>query len=348
MAIKRINKTQRIILLDQSGKNSYAPVDVTAIRIGDEHFVSRNVSVRDSSHVLLRQLVSGYVSLFQYERKGGTNLLLVEKDQTLTALNAAAPGTTLTTLLADCPLLTAPMAKASRRDLSRYVVDYNQCVKPNMPTTSLLSASRSVSVTVSPRLFLASGSFRFQESDGSKSAASTTWSTLGYGADIGLSWRSRLSASFTMALLRQEGRWNLDQTAKLVLLVDRLGEQTLFLNPNLRYSFTRTSQQKVVPYVQAGLVFNKLLSGEMVQSDRVYANPQTLIINQEAGLDELGWSAGLGINWHITSRWSAVGDFRWVYTKALNGYQVELRSTYAKLRPVNSSSIGSLGVSYSF
>jgi hypothetical protein len=353
LAIKRVNKTQRVILLDQSGKSSYTPGDVTAIRIGDEHFVSRNISVRDSSNVLLRQLVSGYVSLYQYERKGGANLLLAEKDQTLTTLNATSPGTTLTTLLTDCPSLpsqtTRLQGNTSRRELSRYVIQYNQCVKPDMPTASLLSASRSVSVAVSPRVFLASGSFQFRESDGSMSDASTIWSTLGYGADINVSWRNRLSAGFTMALLRQEGRWNLDQTAKLFLLIDKINEQTLFLNPNLRYSFARTSQQKIVPYVQAGFVFNKLLSGEMVQSNRVYSNPKTLTINQEVGFDELGWSAGLGVNWQITSRLSAVTDYRLAYTKSLGGYTVEkLPGEYSIFRPINSSILGSLGVSYTF
>jgi hypothetical protein len=181
------------------------------------------------------------------------------------------------------------------------------------------------------------------------SDASTIWSTLGYGADINVSWRNRLSAGFTMALLRQEGRWNLDQTAKLFLLIDKISEQTLFLNPNLRYSFARTSQQKIVPYVQAGFVFNKLLSGEMVQSNRVYSNPKTLTINQEVGFDELGWSAGLGVNWQITSRLSAVTDYRLAYTKSLGGYTVEkLPGEYSIFRPINSSILGSLGVSYTF
>jgi opacity protein-like surface antigen len=350
LAIRRVNKIQRVVLLDRTSRTSYQPDDLKSVQIGDEHFVARNISALDTHHVLLRQLVTGPVSLYEFRRDGNASVLLLGQGQTLTTINPKAPAAVLKTRLADCSSLTAQAnnlsGTVSRRELTQYVVDYNRCTRPDVPTTSFLSTSHSIQIDLSPRLFFSTGSYKLQSFDGSLTASSTSWATLGYGADLNFSWHERLSAGLTMAYTRQEGRWNLDQTAKLFVIVDKINEQSLFLNPYLRYAFTRTSQQVINPYLTVGFVFNKLLSGQMIQSDRVYAEPEVLTINQEAGLDELGFSGGAGVKWRITSRLSAIADIRAVRTKALNGYQVEIRGIYARLRPINDSFLSSLGVSY--
>ncbi|QKZ13164.1 autotransporter outer membrane beta-barrel domain-containing protein [Spirosoma sp. KUDC1026] len=350
LALKRINKTRQVILLDKASKTNYQPSDLKAVQIGDEHFISRNVSALDTHYVLLQQLVTGPVALYQLERSGGTNLLLLDKDQILTTLNPRSPAATLKTFLTDCSSLSAQVSAlgntVSRRHLAQYVLAYNRCVEPAKPTTSFLANARSVQVTLNPRIFLSTGSYKLQSFDGSLTTSSTSWVQLGYGVDLNLSWHKRLSAGLTVAYTQQEGRWNLDQTASLFVIVDKISEQSLFLNPYLRYEFTRTSRQVISPYLTVGFVFNKLLSGQMIQSSRVYAQPVVLTINKEAGLDESGFSGGAGVKWRITSRLAAIADVRAIQTKALNGYQVEIRGIYARLRPINSSLLSSLGVSY--
>lgn len=81
-----------------------------------------------------------------------------------------------------------------------------------------------------------------------------------------------------------------------------------------------------MPYVVAGLVFNKLLRSQLT-INRLYPRnrftatyddfvPWTATVNREAGLDELGGSLGGGLLWQIANRLTLVADTRLVYSAA--------------------------------
>ncbi|GAB4017950.1 hypothetical protein [Spirosoma koreense] len=263
----------------------------------------------------MRQLVSGDVNLLLYERIDGRDVFLLEQQGKITPIHAKYPGSTLSQLPA-CPdpelTLLNKVSSVNSKKLTRYIVAYNRCIKPDLPTQAYNTSPRFLKLSIGARVLLPMSYYRIKFEDGLLYPASSASSKPSFGLSVNIRSRGRLGAGLDLGLLSRKGRWITDSTAIIVKLVER----SLFINPFLRYEFRQHTHQVLTPYLTAGVVFNKILSGEVtINPIHDYpGSPQPVAINQETGLDEVGGSLGGGVQWQITPKLAFVADTRLLYT----------------------------------
>lgn len=322
---------------NQASPIAYIPNELRSFEVESGRFVSwRPNSDSASSAVFIQQLVDGPASLYLYRRSDRIKVYLLKQKGEFTIIHPRQPSSTLATL-PDCGSIRptafdTPLSLNSAR-LSRYLTDYNRCVEPGSTDKNANLSYRALKVAIGARLYIPVTYGRLHYSDGATSPPSTISVKPGVGISVNFSWERRLTAGLDVALINKTINWNTDSTAKRVWIVDALSSQSLYVSPFLRYEFRKQNHQRLVPYVVAGLVFNKLLNGQLT-INRLYPRnrftatyddfvPWTATVNKEAGLDELGGSLGGGLLWQLANRVTLVTDMRLVYSAAfLSVYKV--------------------------
>ncbi|WP_461099352.1 hypothetical protein [Spirosoma luteolum] len=351
LALRQGKQGSELSLREGGQQRSFSPAEVLRFTIGTESFVTRNLSATSAPNlVFLRQLVTGPAGLLQYRRTDQSEVYLIERNDSLTALNPADPVRAIRTLFADCTpfqaALTRESGRFSKRTLIALVADYNRC-QGNGPVPSLPdAANRSIWISVGPRLWVTTGAFRLS-SGGETTEPSTRFVSVSPGLTALMHWRNRVGLGLDLALQHREGRWNLDPTSKRVVLIDKLSERSLLINPFLHYALLNHRNQPFYGRLMAGLVFNKLLSGFVDESTRAFTNPVRRSINQEAGLDEVGFSAGAGCTWQPATRLQLTVDLRYMVLRPLSGFELQnYAGNYASLKPHLQPLSAAVGIQY--
>lgn len=156
--------------------------------------------------IFLRSLVAGPVSLYVYERSDGVNVFLLEQVGNFSPIR---PAVTLATLPACGHLqptgFESPLSLTSRQ-LSRYVLAYNRCIKPDVSVRAYGISARSLKISVGPRIFLPVGYSRLKFNDGAISPSSTVSAKVGADFSVNFTWRGRLGLGLDLVYMSRTGK----------------------------------------------------------------------------------------------------------------------------------------------